>query len=88
MYDSSDRRTLQKILQQSEENYAVLKKLQRAERMRTIFRVLYWLIVVLIALGSYYVIQPYINSVKDLTGSIPGVSSFFNGEDDSESEVH
>jgi hypothetical protein len=54
---------LERLLDLTEENNKILRKMQRMERISTIFRIIYWLFVIGAAIGLYYYIQPYQNSL-------------------------
>jgi hypothetical protein len=68
--DPDDRQMLKHIAVLVEENTTILRKLHRAEKMRRLFRALYWLAVIAMALGAYYLIQPYLEQMAALYGSI------------------
>ncbi len=70
--DPEDQKLLKRVVALTEENNVILRKLHRAEKMRRLFRALYWVAVIALALGAYYVIQPYLDSLRDLYGSIRG----------------
>ncbi|MDE2172705.1 MAG: hypothetical protein KGJ33_02060 [Patescibacteria group bacterium] len=46
----------------AQENNAILRKMRRASLWTTIFRVIYWLILAGVGVGTYYVLQPYLMS--------------------------
>ncbi|MBI2100717.1 MAG: hypothetical protein HYT47_01735 [Candidatus Vogelbacteria bacterium] len=58
---AEDRPTLQKILEQVEENNQMLHRLQRARRWAAAWSVLKLLIVLAAAGGLYYYLQPYLD---------------------------
>jgi hypothetical protein len=64
--DTNDKKTLEVIKAEVEENSKILHKLERAERMRRWVSITYWLIVLGLGLGAYYFIQPYIDSLKSV----------------------
>jgi hypothetical protein len=53
-----------------EENSRVLKSLQKAKHAELIFRGLYWVAIIALSLGSYYLIQPYVDTLKEAYSSI------------------
>ncbi len=59
-----------------EENNALLRKMRRAAILGSIFRVLYWIVIIGLSVGAYYFIQPY---VEQLQGVYGGVGKFFQG---------
>jgi len=58
-----ERDLLERILDLSEENNKILRKIERANRWGLIFRVIYWLFIIGAAVGLYYYIQPYETSL-------------------------
>jgi uncharacterized protein involved in cysteine biosynthesis len=56
------------------ENNKMLKGMRSHQRWATFMKVLYWLIIIALMLGSYYFIQPYlenlINAYNGLTESV------------------
>ena len=50
----------------AEENNSILRGIRRAGRWSSAARVIYWLIMVGIALGVYYYLQPYLISAAHI----------------------
>lgn len=50
----------------AEDNNKILISIRRSNRVSTIFRVLYWIIIIGISVGAYYFIQPYANDAFNL----------------------
>lgn len=46
----------------AEENNSILRGIRRSNRWSTLFRVIYWLVLVGLGLGAYYALQPYLMS--------------------------
>ena len=57
---------LEENLSLSRENNSMLKSIRRTQRWGHIMRVSYWIIIILISLGAYYFIQPYIGSILNV----------------------
>jgi hypothetical protein len=74
--DTEERERLEHIEEVSEENQELLEKLYRIEKRRRIFRIAYWTIIIAFSLGSYYLIQPYLEMFKQVTGTDFDVGSF------------
>ncbi len=70
--DPDDRQLLKHIAVLVEENTVILRKLLRAEKMRRLVSALYWLAVIAISLGAYYLIQPYLDQLRSLYGDVRG----------------
>ncbi len=60
------------------ENNAILKAVQRSNRMATIMRVLYWVVIIVMSFGAYYFIQPYLNMMLGLSGQGTGIQGLTN----------
>ena len=59
-----ERKTIERLAELVEDNNRILHRLQRAKRWGTFFHSLYWVLILLLAAGSYYYIQPYIDSLQ------------------------
>ena len=57
-----------------EENNEILNSIQRSMRFQRVMSVIYWIFIIGSAVGAYYLIQPYIDS---LTGAYSGASDLF-----------
>ncbi len=49
-----------------EENNKILKGIRRSNRISSFFRFVYWAIIIVVTIGTYAYIQPYLNSVSKL----------------------
>ena len=67
--DAEERERLEHIESLAEENNEMLHKLHRAEQRRFWFRMAYWFLIIAFSLGSYYLIQPYLEALGDATGA-------------------
>ena len=61
--DPEDRKLLYKVVKLSEENNDMLKGLYRSMRIRRIFTVIYWTIIIGLTIGAYYLVEPYADSI-------------------------
>jgi len=68
--DSEDKKLLKRNLKLSEENHEILVRLQRNMRWSRGLRILYWLVIIGGSFGAYYLIQPYIDSMRNGLESI------------------
>lgn len=68
------------ILKLTRENNEILVKVRNGQRWAQVSKALYWLVILGIGFGSFYYIQPYLNS---LTSSY---NSVFGGSDTSKKE--
>lgn len=65
-----DRKTLDEVKNIAEECRDILKRIQRARRLEFAWRVFYWLMILGLAFGSYYFIQPYIDRLMSAYGAL------------------
>ncbi len=56
---------LQKTFSLSQENNEMLKKMKSSQRLSGIMRWVYWILIIVLSVASFWLIQPYINSLQD-----------------------
>ncbi len=61
--DQELRDLLEKNLQISEENNELLKKLYRSQKWSQFMSIMYWVLIIGITFGTYYYLQPYIETL-------------------------
>ncbi|MFA6158302.1 MAG: hypothetical protein WC763_01610 [Candidatus Paceibacterota bacterium] len=49
-----------------EQNAVILRSLHKSKQFEIAFRVLYWFAIIALSLGSYYLIQPYVDTLKEV----------------------
>ncbi|HEU5114691.1 MAG TPA: hypothetical protein VFT82_02915 [Candidatus Paceibacterota bacterium] len=59
-----------------EENAVILRSIQRSQRAGTYLKVAYWIVILALSFGAYYLIQPYVNTLNSSLGQITGNSAF------------
>jgi hypothetical protein len=64
--DEREKEMLRNIQVMTEENNKILKKMNRRAILGTASRLLYWVVIIAVAFGAYYFIEPYVNKVADL----------------------
>lgn len=74
-----ERSMLEQAVALAKENNSILRKLRRAHRVSTGIKIVYWVIIIGLAVGSYYVIQPIIDSLTGIYGG--GVENIQNLQD-------
>lgn len=72
-----ERDMLDRVLELSEENNKMLRRMERMARWGTIFRIVYWSFIVAAAVGLYYYVQPYVDSATELYNGVRGAISGF-----------
>ncbi|MBX4209528.1 hypothetical protein KW799_02470 [Candidatus Parcubacteria bacterium] len=59
-----ERRMLEETRELVEENTVILRRIQRSQRMGLAFRAIYWVAIIAATYGAYFLIQPYVDSLK------------------------
>ena len=70
--DPESRKLLEATLALAEENNKMLHKIRGIQKRETLWHVLKLLVIIGIAFGSFYYIEPYLNKMMDLYNSISG----------------
>ena len=73
-----EREMLEKTYALSQENNEMLKKIKGSQKMSNIMRWVYWIVVIVLSVGSFWLIQPYINSLQSVTGDTTSLSQILN----------
>ncbi|MBX4210645.1 hypothetical protein KW783_01605 [Candidatus Parcubacteria bacterium] len=74
-----EKEMLERALNLAEENNKMLRGMRRSMRVGTILRVVYWIIIIGLAFGSFYFLQPYLNQLGEVyTGFKDNVDSVHN----------
>lgn len=61
-----ERELLNKSVALAEENNKMLHSMRRSMRMGNIARGVYWIFIIGSAVGAFYLLQPYIDQLKDV----------------------
>ncbi|MEK7646403.1 MAG: hypothetical protein AAB381_01780 [Patescibacteria group bacterium] len=79
-----ERSLLERTHKLAEENNALLRSMRRMSRISGALRILYWVVILGVGFGTFYVIQPYVESLLTVFGDIqaasgqsPGTASLF-----------
>ncbi len=66
----------------SEENNDILRSIQRTMRMGHFFNIIYWIIIIGIAVGAFYFLKPYWTEAQNIYTSVKAefgsMTNFFN----------
>jgi len=76
--DSESKQLLQNMLALAEENNKMLHKIRGVQKRGTLWQVLKLIVIIGIALGSFYYIEPYLNKIIDLYNSVSGMQQQIN----------
>jgi hypothetical protein len=56
---------LKGIEEKLEQNHQLLVKIRRVQKQGQLFKIFYWVLIILATFGAFYYIQPYLNGVLD-----------------------
>ena len=70
--DQEVKDTLRKVLELELKNNSMLVSIKRSILWTRVFSVLYWIIIIGVAIGAYYYVQPYIDGVLKAYGGFKG----------------
>ena len=85
--DPEMRQKIFEVLELSKENNQMLRVMRRNQRWMVFFRVFYWIVLIGIALGAFYFLQPYVAQIKSFGSSLPNAAdlqAFFKHTDSSQ----
>lgn len=69
---------LQNTLALAEENNKLLHKIRGVQKRSTLWQVLKYLLILGIAFGSFYFLDPYLSKIADLYNSVTGIQQKVN----------
>ncbi len=78
-----ERELLHRSVALAEENNDILRSMQRSMRFGRIMSVIYWVFIIGSAVGAYYLVQPYVDSIKGAYGGAKSSFSDFSSVFDS-----
>ena len=68
--DPEDKKLLKDTLTLVEENNSMLRKVRKVQKRQYFFAVVHWIVIIGVAIGAFYFIQPYINKAKTFFGDV------------------
>ncbi len=74
--DEGNHNILEETLELEKENNRLLKKIWQTQKWRSIFVIAKWVIIIALAGGAYYFIQPYVEIVLNNFNDIKEVINF------------
>lgn len=66
--DSQEKQRLERVLELSEENNQILKRILRGMRWGRLVRIIYWSVIIAASVGAFYYVQPYWDALRDFYG--------------------
>ncbi|MEK7080859.1 MAG: hypothetical protein AAB902_00470 [Patescibacteria group bacterium] len=76
--DPESKKLLEETFALAQENNKMLHKVRSVQKWATFWRTLKIVVVIGIALGSFYYLEPYLNKIADLYNSISGTGQKLN----------
>lgn len=61
-----ERSLLERTASLTEENNKILLSIRRSSRISLALRVMYWVVIILVSFGTFYFIQPYVETMTNL----------------------
>jgi hypothetical protein len=74
-----ERELLKRSIALAEENNDILRSIQRSMRLARFMSLLYWIFIIGSAVGAYYLIQPYIDTLVSVSGGAKTQLDSLNG---------
>ena len=75
-----ERRLLEETAASVKENNTLLKKVHRSLVVSRTIKIVYWTIIIGVAIGAFYFLQPYVDSIQEAYDDIRGgISELQNG---------
>lgn len=72
-----ERSLLERTHKLAEENNEILRSIRRTNRFSLALRITYWVIIIVVSFGAYYLIQPYVETLLGSYNQIQsGIGSF------------
>lgn len=79
MVDIERDQSMKHLVELTEENNKLLKKMHRAHLVDRTIRLLYWVVIIGASVGAFYVLQPYLDELKSIYGDFQGVTEQVGG---------
>ena len=76
--DEEVSKKIDRILALTEENNLYIRKVRSTQKNSQIFKAVYWIAIIIFAVGGFYFLQPYVSTLMNLYSSTTGkpASSF------------
>ena len=70
----NENQKLDDLIKLTRENNEILHGMRRHQRFASFVRALYWVVIIGVSVGSYYLVQPYFKAASDTYQKITGAS--------------
>jgi TRAP-type C4-dicarboxylate transport system permease small subunit len=67
-----EQRAFKRMMRQTDDMYRMVRSLYRGQRIRTILRVVYFIVIIGAMVGAFYFIQPYIEQITETYTGVQG----------------
>ncbi|MCC2630702.1 MAG: hypothetical protein K0S38_511 [Candidatus Paceibacter sp.] len=75
--DAEDRKLLERVLEVSEQNNKMLRAMRRDAVISRVMQILYWVFMIGIAVGVYFLISPYLGDAKETINTLDQVKDLY-----------
>lgn len=76
--DPEAKQLLENVLSLEKENNIILHKIRGIQKRQAFWQVLKYILIIGIALGSFYFLEPYMNKIVDLYNTVSGTQQKLN----------
>jgi hypothetical protein len=80
--ENEERRLLEETAALTKENNALIKKMHRSMVLGRTIKIIYWVIIIGVAVGAFYFVQPYVDQLQDVYGGFRGALQDFQNTTD------
>ena len=70
--DAEDKKKLDRVLELAEENNKYIRQVRSSQKTSQMIKAIYWVVIIVVALGGFYYVQPYFKSLTSLYSSMSG----------------
>ena len=76
--DAESKELLKKTFALAEENNKILRKMRRSQKIASFLRFVYWVIILGVTFGAFYLLQPYVDKITGLYNTVFNTSQKLN----------
>ena len=70
--DSDDKKKIDRLLALAEENNQYIRKVRSSQKTSQMFKAIYWVVIIAFAVGGFYFVQPYLNTLSSVYSTVGG----------------
>ncbi len=68
-----EKKLLEETFELVKDNNVMLHKIRSAQKWASFMRIVYWLVIIGISIGAFYVLQPYVDKLMKMYNDISGM---------------